>query len=114
VAVQKFGIDKLIPAFVRRSMPAETARELGLVQAAMPIVNKWTVVTAKLNESTTGIVLIDAPELQLPPLRPEVKQAVLDTAVPALIARARAVVPDLAMRTLPRAAHSKSSGDEVH
>ena len=114
IAVQKFGIDKLIPAFVRRSMPAETARELGLVQAAMPIVNKWTVVTAKLNESTTGIVLIDAPELQLPPLRPEVKQAVLDTAVPAHIDHTRAVEAYLAMRNLPRSAHSKSTADEVH
>ncbi|HLR48256.1 MAG TPA: hypothetical protein VK089_04195, partial [Corynebacterium sp.] len=100
--------------FVRRSMPAETARELGLVQAAMPIVNKWTVVTAKLNESTTGIVLIDAPELQLPPLRPEVKQAVLDTAVPAHIDHTRAVEAYLAMRNLPRSAHSKSTADEVH
>lgn len=89
-AVRQFGIDKLIPALVRHSMTADTARELGLVQAAMPILNKWNVVTAQLNDTTTGIVLIDAPELHLPPLRPEVEQAVLKTPVPAHIDRARA------------------------
>jgi len=90
-AVRQFGIDKLIPALVRHSMSAATARELGLVQAAMPIVNKWNLATCKLNDNTTGIVLIDAPELRLPPLSPEVEQAVLDTSLPAHLDRARAV-----------------------
>ena len=101
-AVRQFGIDKLIPALVRHSMPAATARELGLVQAAMPILNKWNLVTAKLNDDTTGIVLIDAPELHLPPLSPEVEQAVLDTSLPAHLDRDRALKAYRNMRKTTR------------
>ena len=83
-------------------MPAATARELGLVQAAMPILNKWNLVTANLNDDTTGIVLIDAPELDLPPLSPEVEQAVLDTSLPAHLDRDRAIKAYRNMRKKPR------------
>ena len=101
-AVRQFGIDKLIPALVRHSMPAATARELGLVQAAMPILNKWNLVTSKLNDDTTGIVLIEAPELHLPPLSPEVEQAVLDTSLPAHLDRDRALKAYRNMRKTTR------------
>lgn len=97
-AVRQFGIDKLVPSLVRRRMPAAMARELGLAQVAMPILNKWNVVTAKLNENTTAIVLIDSPKLRLPALTPQVEKAVLDNQPPAHINRDRAIQVYQAMR----------------
>lgn len=96
--VRQFGIDKLVPSLVRRRMPAAMARELGLAQVAMPILNKWNVVTAKLNENTTAIVLIDSPKLRLPALAPHVEKAVLDNQPPAHINRDRAIQAYHAMR----------------
>ena len=101
--LRQFGIDKLVPALVRQSLPADTARELALPQAAMPILNMWKVVTVHLNEETTGIALIDAPELQLPALSPAVESAVLQYGPPAHINSNRAFEAYQAMRGTHRA-----------
>lgn len=101
--LRQFGIDKLVPALVRQSLPADTARELALPQAAMPILNTWKVVTVHLNEDTTGIALIDAPELQLPALSPAVESAVLQYGPPAHINSNRAFEAYQAMRGAHRA-----------
>ena len=101
--LRQFGIDKLVPALVRQSLPADTARELALPQAAMPILNMWKVVTVHLNEDTTGIALIDAPELQLPALSPAVESAVLQYGPPAHINSNRAFEAYQAMRGTHRA-----------
>jgi hypothetical protein len=101
--LRQFGIDKLVPALVRQSLPADTARELALPQAAMPILNMWKVVTVRLNEDTTGIALIDAPELQLPALSPAVESAVLQYGPPAHINSNRAFEAYQAMRGAHRA-----------
>ncbi|MGO2165432.1 DUF6882 domain-containing protein [Corynebacterium casei] len=101
--LRQFGIDKLVPALVRQSLPADTARELALPQAAMPILNMWKVVTVHLNEDTTGIALIDAPELQLPALSPAVESAVLQYGPPAHINSNRAFEAYQAMRGAHRA-----------
>ncbi|MDN6131716.1 MAG: hypothetical protein L0I87_06850 [Corynebacterium casei] len=92
-----------MPALVRQSRPAVTARELALPQAAMPILNMWKVVTVHLNEDTTGIALIDAPELQLPALSPAVESAVLQYGPPAHINSNRAFEAYQAMRGAHRA-----------
>lgn len=96
--LRNFGIDKFVPALVRKSMPADTARELTLPQVAMPILNMWKVVTVKLNDSTTGIALIDAPELALPRLTPEVETSVLSIRPPEHIDVNRAFEAYSAMR----------------
>lgn len=101
--LRQFGIDKLVPALVRQSLPADTARELALPQAAMPILSMWKVVTVHLNEDTTGIALIDAPELQLPALSPAVESAVLQYGPPAHINSNRAFEAYQAMRGAHRA-----------
>lgn len=101
--LRQFGIDKLVPALVRQSLPADTARELALPQAAMPILNMWKVVTVHLNEDTTGIVLIDAPELQLPALSPAVESAVLQYGPPTHINSNRAFEAYQAIRGAHRA-----------
>ncbi|MEY8578725.1 DUF6882 domain-containing protein [Corynebacteriaceae bacterium 6-324] len=101
--LRQFGIDKLVPALVRQSLPADTARELALPQAAMPILNMWKVVTVRLNEDTTGIALIDAPELQLPALSPAVESTVLQYGPPAHINSNRAFEAYQAMRGAHRA-----------
>lgn len=106
--LRQFGIDKLVPALVRQSLPADTARELALPQAAMPILNMWKVVTVHLNEDTTGIALIDAPELKLPPLSPAVESAVLQYGPPAHINSNRAFEAYQAMRGSQRAEAPKS------
>ena len=103
IRLRQFGIDKLVPALVRQSLPADTARELALPQAAMPILNMWKVVTVRLNEDTTGIALIDAPELQLPALSPAVESAVLQYGPPAHINSNRAFEAYQAMRGAHRA-----------
>ncbi len=103
IRLRQFGIDKLVPALVRQSLPADTARELALPQAAMPILNMWKVVTVHLNEDTTGIALIDAPELQLPALSPAVESAVLQYGPPAHINSTRAFEAYQAMRGAHRA-----------
>lgn len=107
--LRKFGIDKLVPALVRQSIPADTARELALPQAAMPIMNMWKVVTVRLNPHTTGIVLIDAPELQLPPLSPEVEASVLENSPPIHINSNRAFEAYEAMRGSQRLAPSTAT-----
>ena len=97
--LRRFGADNGIGAFLRPQMPADVARELRLAQAAMPVLQVWTLQAVTLSASTLGLVLLDAPELALPPLSDAARAATLRVSLPAGIDgnRARA-----AYEALPR------------
>ncbi|APT92944.1 hypothetical protein CPHO_08645 [Corynebacterium phocae] len=98
--VRRFGFDHGIPALLRGHTSESTAKEQRLVQAAMRIVNVWTLETVKLDGETTGLVLVDAPQLQLPPLHPEVRAAVLRVPVAPGVDRNRALAAYEQLRQL--------------
>ncbi len=65
--LERFGLDHGIPALFRPRMSVEQARRLNLVDVAKPVTGLWTHAQVTLNEQTTGVVLLDAEALRLPP-----------------------------------------------
>ncbi|AGF71921.1 DUF6882 domain-containing protein [Corynebacterium halotolerans] len=65
--LERFGLDHGIPALFRPHLPAEEAHRLGLTDVAKPVTGLWTHAEVPLNPETTGIVLLDAEALRLPP-----------------------------------------------
>lgn len=75
--LRRFGVDNGIIDLVRPRLPRERARRLGLVDAAKPVLGMWAHTFAPLDPETTGVVLLDAPELRLPgPGAPTTRAAV--------------------------------------
>lgn len=92
--LRRFGVDHGIVDLVRPHLPGAEARALGLVDVAKPVLGMWTHVAVPLTPDTTGIVLLDAPELRLPgagsPLTPAAVEATLGVAVPEGVVEGRA------------------------
>lgn len=91
LGLARCGADNGLIDLVRPTMPAAWAREHSLGMMAMPILGVWTLVTVRLNELTTGVMLIEARELDLPVPTPEAVQAVLSTPLPEGVPRERAL-----------------------
>ncbi|WP_165242009.1 DUF6882 domain-containing protein [Corynebacterium lizhenjunii] len=89
--VRRFGADHGLALLLRPELPLKQAQEQQLAQVAMPILSLWTLREVPLDASTSALVFLDAPQLRLPPLRPEIRDAVLAHPAPGLDAdRARA------------------------
>ncbi len=80
--VRRFGADHGIADFLRPHLPAARAFALGLAQAAMPILQLWTLVPVALSPTTTGLFLLDAPQLRLPDATVATHSAILAVPLP--------------------------------
>lgn len=75
--LRRFGLDNGIIDFVRPQLPLARARRLGLTDATKPVLGMWAHAFTPLNPETTGVLLLDAPELHLPgPEAPTTRAAV--------------------------------------
>lgn len=80
--LQRFGIDNGIPEFFTPHLPMARVRSLKLWAAAKPVLHRWVHTTATRGEGY-AVLLIDAPELHLPPPSLPAVQATLAAEVPA-------------------------------
>ncbi|MEJ5927551.1 DUF6882 domain-containing protein [Corynebacterium sp. H128] len=105
--VRAFGFANRIPALCTASLPVERAQAWGLESVVKPILGVWTHSFIPLTADTYAVALISHPAVQLPPPTPEAVRAVLDTTLPARIAKERALAAYAHARGLGR------SGDNL-
>lgn len=89
--VRRFAIDYGLIEFFRPNIPATQADAMGVAHVLKPLFKHWTHVFIPLDPYTTALVLLDAPQLHLPPATAHVSNAVLATPVPTGVNRERAV-----------------------
>ena len=86
----RFGVDEVVPELVRPHLPLQLARGRQLPHLALPILGIWTLAGTTLADGRVGLVLLDAPQLQLPEPTPAATEATLAITPPAWIDAARA------------------------
>ncbi|MGP6173763.1 DUF6882 domain-containing protein [Corynebacterium sp. A21] len=80
--LQRFGIDNGIPEFFTPRLPMAQVRSLKLWAAAKPVLHRWVHATTA-NQGGYAVLLIDTPELHLPPPSFPAVQATLAAELPA-------------------------------
>lgn len=81
-AVKRLGAANGIMELTSRTIPAAAARHEHLGLVALPIMGMWSLFTTPLNEHTTGLVVVEHPELALPAPTPEAAAATLQVELP--------------------------------
>lgn len=86
----EFGQHQLLPALCTPTLPVKCAQQWNLDIVVKPILRSWTHAFIPITADTYAVTLLSHPELQLPPLTPEVRAAVLAQNVPAPLSAERA------------------------
>jgi len=89
--LRRFGLDQGIPELFRPSVPVDRARHLALEEVAKPVLGIWTHAVTRLNDTTSAVVLLDAPELHLPAPTEETVAATLQAPLDPALDRDRAL-----------------------
>jgi hypothetical protein len=80
--VRRFATDYGLLEFFHPAIPAAEADAMGVAHVLKPLFKHWTHAFISLDPYTTALVLLDAPQLHLPPANPQAAEAVLSTPVP--------------------------------
>lgn len=89
--LRRFGLDQGIPEFFRPSVPLDRARDVALEEVAKPVLGIWTHAVTRLSETTSAVLLLDAPELRLPAPTDETVAATLQAPLDPALDRDRAL-----------------------
>lgn len=89
--LERFGVDHGIPALLRPRLPLRQAQQLGLTDVAKPVTGLWAHAEVPLAPETTGVVLLGADVLRLPPPTAQALRATLQAPVDPTLNLRRAV-----------------------
>lgn len=98
-SLRKFALDHAVLEFLREKTPVPEAAALGFDCATKRILKHWTHVFVQLDDDTIALVIMDAPQLRLPPPNPEATLAVLATPLPQDVDKQRAKISYHQLRT---------------
>ncbi|MGV0341414.1 DUF6882 domain-containing protein [Corynebacterium mastitidis] len=77
-----FGLRHGLLPLISPRVPLDRATRWDAAVIAKPLLGAWTHAVAGVAPGVTALVLLDAPHLRLPPLRPEVREAVTSRTLP--------------------------------
>jgi len=81
-SLARFGMNEIVPELVRPHHSLQFARTQQLPQLALPVLGIWTLAGTTLSDGRVGLVLLDAPELDLPKPTPTAAAATLEVTPP--------------------------------
>lgn len=87
--IRNYGRQHLLADLVRPQVPVTRAFHFQLQRMAMRIVNTWTLAEVDY-QGKVALILLDAPQLHMPPATPTTQAATLNVAVPDGVDRQRA------------------------